>query len=323
MTSQSLATASPAAELPLTTRLLRLLQKRRSWFIGYLFILPWLVSLVLFDVIPFGMNLYLGTTSYSVGPVASAQFTGFANYERMFTQDDLFGKSLLNTLWYLAASVPLTVTLAFIIALLLNTNVRGVGIFRTIYYIPSVVPIVASSVIFLWMFNARFGAINQLLLAFGLTPVRWLSSPDWVKPAMVIVSLWGFGAQMIIFLAALQSIPEHLYEAVAIDGGGLWRRLRHVTIPLMTPTIFFNLLIGLISGFQVFTIAYIMLGPNGGPLQSGLFYMMHTYNNAFRYFNMGYASALSLVLFVIIFVFTILMVWTSNRWVYYGDESDM
>lgn len=305
------------------SRILLFMQKRRSWFIGYLFILPWLASLFIFDVYPFIMNLYLGFTDYAVGPVARAEIIGLANFERMFFNDDLFIKGLTNTFYYLAASVPLTVFLAFIIALLLNTEIRGVGIYRTIYYVPSVVPIVASSIIFLWMFNTRFGAINQFLVAVGATPVRWLSSPDWVIPAMVIVSLWGFGTQMVIFLAGLQSIPDHLYEAVAIDGGGLWQRLRFVTVPLMTPTIFFNLLVGLISGFQVFTLAYIMLGPNGGPLQSGLFYMMHTYNNAFRYFNMGYAAALSLVLFMIIFVFTIAMVWTSNRWVYYGDESDM
>jgi len=323
MTSQSLSAAAPAQQPSRMNRFLLFMQKRRSWFIGYLFILPWLVSLVIFDIYPFGMNLYLGFTDYAVGPVSRAEIIGLANFDRMLFKDDLFIKSLTNTLYYLAASVPLTVGLAFLIALVLNTEIRGVGIYRTIYYVPSVVPIVASSIIFLWMFNTRFGAINQFLVAAGATPLRWLSSPDWVVPAMVIVSLWSFGTQMVIFLAGLQSIPDHLYEAVAIDGGGLWHRLLFVTIPLMTPTIFFNLLVGLIAGFQVFTLAYIMLGPNGGPLQAGLFYMMHTYNNAFRYFNMGYAAALSLVLFIIIFVFTIVMVWTSNRWVYYGDENDM
>lgn len=301
--------------------LARLWDTRRAWIIGYVFILPWLISLVLFDVIPFIANLYLSLTDYSVGPVATAQWVGLAKYQEMF-QDQLFWKSLGNTAVYLVMSVPLTLLIALAVALLLNTEIRAVGLFRTLYYIPSVIPIVAGTIIFLWMLNTRFGVVNQLLLAVGLQPVRWLSNPDWVKPAMVLVSLWGFGAQMIIFLAALQDIPEQLYESVAIDGGGLWQRLRYVTVPLMTPTILFNLLVGIINGFQVFTTAYIMLGPSGGPLQSGLFYMMHIYNNAFRYFNMSYSAALSFVLFIIILVFTVVMLRTSNRWVYYGDEGE-
>lgn len=293
-------------------------RNRQRW-IGWLFILPWFISMLWFDAIPFGMNLYLGLTDYSVGPVEHANWIGLNNFERM-AEDALFRQSLSNTFYYIAFSVPLTLILAFTIALLLNTKIRLLAVFRTVYYIPSIIPVVAASVIFMWMFNARAGAVNQMLYAVGIDPVRWLTNPDYVKSTLVIISLWGFGAQMIVFLAALQGIPEQLYEAVAIDGGGIRARLRHIVIPLMTPTIFFNLLVGLIASFQVFTTAYIMLGPNGGPLQSGLFYMMHTYNNAFRYFEMGYASAMSFVLFLIILFFTLLMVWTSNRWVYYGDE---
>lgn len=293
--------------------------KRRSW-VGYLFILPWFIGMIWFDAIPFVSNLYLGSTDYAVGPVENANWIGLENYEKMFTEDDLFMKSMGNTVYYIVFSVPLTLLLALGIALLLNSEIRFMGMFRTIYYIPSVIPIVAASVIFMWMFNARSGAVNQVLFAIGIQPVRWLTNPDYIKMTLVIVSLWGFGAQMIIFLAALQGIPTHLYEAVAIDGGGLWSRLRYVTIPLITPTIFFNMLVGLIASFQVFATAFIMLGANGGPLQAGLFYMMHTYNNAFRYFQMGYAAAMSFILFLIIFVFTLIMLWTSNRWVYYGDE---
>ncbi len=275
--------------------------------------------MIWFDAIPFGMNLYLGLTDYAVGPVEQAHWIGLDNYEHM-VDDELFRKSLANTFHYIALSVPLTLTLAFGIALLLNTKIRFLALFRTVYYIPSIIPIVAASVIFLWIFNARSGAVNQILFAVGIKPIRWLTSPDYILYALVIISAWGFGAQMIIFLAALQGIPEQLYEAVAIDGGGLWARLRYIVIPLMTPTIFFNLLVGLIASFQVFTTAYIMLGANGGPLQSGLFYMMHIYNNAFRYFEMGYAAAMSLVMFLIILVLTLVMLWTSNRWVFYGDE---
>jgi multiple sugar transport system permease protein len=293
--------------------------KRRYW-IGYLFILPWLISVIWFDLIPFIANLYLGSTDYKVGPVEQAKWIGLENYIRMFTQDEQFAKSLGNTIFYMSFSVPLILMLALGIALLLNTNIRLRALFRTVYYIPSIIPTVAASVIFLWLFNARSGAVNQILFSVGIEPIRWLTSPDHIRTTLILISLWGFGAQMIIFLAALQGIPEHLYEAVAIDGGGLWARLRHVTLPLITPTLFFNLLVGIIASFQVFATAYIILGPDGGPLESGLFYMMHTYNNAFRYFQMGYASAMSFVLFLIILVFTLVMVWTSNRWVYYGDE---
>jgi multiple sugar transport system permease protein len=288
--------------------------------VGYLFILPWLIGMIWFDAIPFVTNLYIGATDYSVGSVEQASWVGLQNYVDLFTKDELFLKSLSNTVYYIVLSVPLTLLLAFTIALLLNTRIRFMTLFRTAYYIPSVIPVVAASVMFLWIFNARAGAVNQVLSMFGVAPIRWLTSPDFVKITLVIVSLWGFGAQMVIFLAALQGIPEHLYEAVAIDGGGLGARLRYVTLPLMTPTIFFNMLVGLISSFQVFASAYIILGPNGGPLQSGLFYMMHTYNNAFRYFQMGYAAAMSFILFLIILVFTLMLIWTSKRWVYYGDE---
>src|SRR5262249_38947228 len=257
---------------------------------------------------------YLSLTDYAVGPLASAHFIGFANYQHLFSADSLFIESLKNTAFFLIGSVPMTLALAFVIALLLNTEIRALGLFRTIYYVPSVIPIVAGSVVFLWIFNPRFGAINQFLVAVGAPPVRWLSNPDTIKPALILTSLWGFGAQMIVFLAGLQDIPEELYEAVALDGAALWQRLTFVTLPLMTPTLLFNLLVGLINGFQIFTTAYIMLGPDGGALNSGLFYMMHTYNYAFRYFQMGYASSLLMVLFVIILVITLLMVRTSNRW---------
>ncbi|QPC83348.1 sugar ABC transporter permease [Phototrophicus methaneseepsis] len=304
---------------PISQSLKRLLFSRGSW-VGYLFILPWFIGMIWFDAFPLVANIYLGSTDYAVGPVENANWVGLDNYVKMFTEDELFIKSIGNTVYYIVLSVPLTLLLSFGIALLLNTNIRMMGLFRTIYYIPSVIPIVAASVIFLWMFNARSGAVNQLLYAVGIQPIRWLTNPDYIKLTLVLVGLWGFGSQMIVFLAALQGIPAHLYEAVSIDGGGLFARLRYVTIPLMTPTIFFNMLVGLIASFQVFATAFIMLGANGGALQSGLFYMMHTYNNAFRYFQMGYAAALSLVLFIAMFLVNAVMMWSSNRWVYYGDE---
>ena len=229
---------------------------------------------------------------------------------------------MYNTVYYLGYSVPLRLIFAFLVALLLNLRVRGMQLYRTLFYVPSVVPLVAATVIFAGLLNTRYGLFNQLFVLLGITPVRWLSSPDAIKPSLIILSLWGFGGQMIIFLAGLQTIPDDLYEAVAIDGGTGWHRLIYITVPLMTPTIFFNLLLSLIGGFQVFEQVFILIGTNGGPLQSGLVYMLHVYNKAFRDFEFGYSAALSVILFCIIFVLTVVLVYTSNRWVFYGDAQD-
>lgn len=290
---------------------------RRYW-VGYLFILPWLISLLWFDIIPFAVNLILSLTNYSVG-LKMPDWVGLQNYVKLFTEDDLFLKSLYNTSYYLVFSVPLRLAAALGIALLLNTKVRGRGLFRTIFYIPSVVPIVATAVIFAGIFHSRYGVINHLLIFVGLDPIRWLTNPQWIKPSIIIMSIWSFGAQMVIFLAGLQGIPNELYEAADIDGASGMRKLLNITLPLITPSIFFNLVIGIIQGFQVFTQAYVMIGTDGGALQSGLFYVVYLYNNAFRYFKMGYAAAMSFVLFLIILFFTIIVNYTSKHWVYYQD----
>lgn len=292
--------------------------RHRNW-IGFLFIGPWFLSFLLFDLMPFAANLYLSFTDYSIGPV-QPNWVGLANYIEIFTKDKTFALSVSNTVYYMLFSVPLGLAFAFIVALLLNTRVRGMQIYRTIYYLPTIVPVVAVAIIFSGLLNTRYGFINQFLMLVGIDPVRWLSRPEWIKPSLIIMSLWGFGAQMVIFLAGLQNIPQELYEAVSIDGGGGWHRLRHITIPLMTPTIFFNLIIGIIGSFQVFTQVFVLIAADGGPLQAGLVYMMNVYNNAFRYFRKGYAAALSVILFLIILVFTLIMVRTSNRWVFYGDD---
>ena len=302
------------------SRLSELAFRYRHW-IGFLFIGPWLLSLLLFDIMPFFANLYLSFTDYSVGLV-QPNWVGLDNYIEMFTEDRIFAKSVYNTVYFLVFSVPLRLVLAFAFALLLNARLRGMQMFRTIFYLPSVVPIVAASIIFIGLLNTRYGVINQFLVLVGMDPVRWLSRPEWIKPSLILMSLWGFGGQMVIFLAGLQSIPSELYEAVSIDGGNGWHRLRHITVPLMTPTIFFNLIIGIIGSFQVFTQVFVLIGTTGGPLQSGLVYMINVYNNAFAYFRKGYAAALSVVLFLIILVFTVIMVRSSDRWVFYGDDDN-
>lgn len=304
---------------PGTSRPRRLPSKfNRRYWIGYLFIAPWLVSLLWFDIIPFIANLYLSLTDYSVG-LKIPDWVGLQNYATLFTEDDIFFKSLYNTTYYLVFSVPFRLAAALGIALLINTKVRGRGFFRTVFYIPSVVPIVATAVIFAGIFHSRYGVLNHLLILVGLDPIRWLSNPQWIKPSIIIMSVWGFGAQMVIFLAGLQAISGELYEAADIDGASGVHKLFKITLPLITPSVFFNLIIGIIQGFQVFTQAYVMIGTNGGALQSGLFYVVYLYNNAFRYFKMGYASAMAFVLFLIILCFTVVVNYTSKHWIYYQD----
>ena len=301
------------SESRVLTRLSRWRNRHRHW-IGWLFILPWFIGFLCFDVLPFFLNLYLSFTDFSVG-ARLPNWVGLANYKEMAGGDHLIGISFKNTVYYMGFSVPLLIIFAFSLALLLNANIRGRGIYRTIYYLPSLVPVVAASIIWLFMLRTRGGLVNLALGLVGLGPVPWLSRPEWAKPALILMSLWGFGGQMVIYLAGLQGISQELYEAAEIDGASGRQRLIHITIPLMTSTIFFNLIMGIIGSFQVFTAAFIMTG--GGPLNSTLFYMLHLYNNAFNYFKMGYASAMAVVLFFIILTLTLIVNWTSERWVYY------
>lgn len=288
--------------------------KSRHW-IGWLFILPWFIGFLWFDVLPLLLNTYLSFTDFTVG-AKIPNWVGLANYREMFGGDHLIGISFKNTLYYMGLSVPLLIILAFSLALLLNANIRGRGAYRTIFYLPSLVPAVASSMIWVFMLRTRNGLINQVLGLVGIPAIPWLGRPEWAKPALILMSLWGFGGQMVIYLAGLQGISQELYEAAEIDGASGLQKLIRITVPLMTPTIFFNLIMSIIGSFQVFTAAYIMT--NGGPLKSTLFYMLHLYNNAFRYFKMGYASAMALILFLIILTLTLIVNRTSERWVYYG-----
>ena len=205
-----------------------------------------------------------------------------------------------------------------LLAMLLNQKVIGLSVFRAVFYIPSVVPIVASSILWLWILNSQFGLLNVFLSYLGISGPAWLASPRWSKPSLIIMQTWGVGGTMIIFLASLQDVPRQLYEAAEIDGANVWHRFRHVTVPMITPTIFFALVMGIIGTFQTFVQVYIIT--NGGPADSTLFYVLYLYNNAFRYFRMGYASALAVILFFIILALTLVIVATANRWVYYEAE---
>lgn len=289
---------------------------RRRWgfLLGYLFIGPWLISFILFDALPIVSGFYHSFTKWNA--MGEAEWVGVNNFVEAVNRDSLFWKSVSNTLYYIGASVPLGIILAFGLALMLNASIRGQGAYRTIYYLPSVVPTVASVIVWIFIFETRRGILNWGLELVGLPPVRWLSSPDWAMPALIIMSLWGFGATMIIFLAGLQSIPTELYEAAEVDGAHVLHRLVRITIPLMTPTIFFTLVMNLVGAFQAFNNAFIMTA--GGPNNATLLYMLHLYTNAFSYFRMGYASALAVMLFVVVFGVTVIVYRTSDRWVYYN-----
>lgn len=301
------AQASSTTRVPLTWRMRR--------YLGYVFIAPWLVAFLAFDLFPTLSAFYYSFTDWNV-IAKQSNWVGTENYQRMFTGDRLFWKSVNNTLYYVAFSVPLGVVAGFLLALLLNTKVRFQGMFRTMFYLPAVVPTVAATMVWLWIFDTNNGILNWSLGLVGIDPIRWLTSPDWSKNALIIMSLWSIGGGMVIYLAGLQNIPQDLYEAADVDGASGWSKLVNITIPLMTPTIFFNLLLGLIGSFQVFNAAFIMTG--GGPVNSTRFYMLHLYEKAFQDSQMGYACAMAVLLFVVVLLITIFVNWTSKRWVFYG-----
>jgi multiple sugar transport system permease protein len=261
-------------------------------------------------------SVWLSMTDWDL--IRSPRFVGGANFVRM-ANDSLFYKSLWVTLYYTAFHVPLTLVLAFLVALLLNTNTRGIAFFRTLYYLPSIVPAVANSVLWIWIFNSEFGLLNLLLRNLGMNKVLWLQDPRTALPALIIMSLWSLGGTMIIYLAGLNGIPEQLYEAAKIDGAGSWARFWKITLPMMTPVIFFNLILQIIGSFQVFTASYLMT--RGGPNYATNFYVLYLFDNAFSWFDMGYAAALAWVLFFIILALSMLVFRSGSRWVYYEEGS--
>ena len=293
-------------------------RERKHLFTGLGFTSVWLVGLVAFTGYPVVASLYFSFCDYSI--LKAPVWSGLENY-RHLVHDELFWKSLRNTLFYAALAVPLGTVVSLALAVLLNQDVRGRTLFRTIFYLPSIVPVVASAMLWLWIFNGEYGLLNAalrpLLAPFGLAPPAWLADPNWAKPALVIMSLWGTGNAMVIYLAGLQNVPKELYEAAAIDGATGWRRFWHVTLPLLAPVIYFNVIVSLIGALQVFAQAFIMSeaangngnGSDGNPARSTLFYTIYLFSTAFYDLRMGYASAMAYVLFVIIAVLT----WLATR----------
>jgi multiple sugar transport system permease protein len=278
--------------------------------------MPWLLGFLLFTLGPMVASVFFSLTKWDL--LTAPQFIGLDNFRNAF-REELFWKSLYNTGYYTFLAIPLQMFTAVLLAVALNTKIHGTRLYRTLYYIPSLTPVVASSVLWIWFFNPNYGIANAFLKLFGLPPQMWFLDIQLAKPTFVLISLWGVGSSMIIILAGLQGVPQELYEAAEIDGANLLHRFRNVTLPLITPVIFFNLILGIINSFQVFTSAFIIT--QGGPYNATLFYFLYLYRNAFQYFKMGYASALAWLLFFIILAFTMVQVRLSDRWVYYEAKS--
>ena len=280
--------------------------------IGYVFISPFILGFLLWFLLPVLIAVWLTFTDWNL--IRPPRYVGLENILQM-PQDKLFWQALKVTSVFTLFSVPLSLILGFALALLMNTKVRGISLFRTVYYLPSIVPAVASAVLWAWIFNTEFGLLNVLVRALGFPKIAWLQDPQWTMPAFIMMSLWTLGSTMIIYLAGLQGIPETFYEAAKIDGAGRWAQLRHVTIPLMSPIIFFNLIIGIIGSFQIFTAGYLIT--DGGPQNATLFYVLYLYRNGFEYLSMGYAAALAWVLFAIILVLTVFVFKSVGKSVHY------
>jgi multiple sugar transport system permease protein len=290
-------------------------RRRTVW--GYIFIMPFILGFIFWFLIPALVAAYLAFQSWNL--LTPPRFVGLENIEKLF-QDPILPQSLKATFLYTILSVPLGLVLSFCLAMLINTKLRGIAIFRTIYYLPTIVPAVANALLWAWLLNTEFGLINTGLRALGGSKVAWLQEPAWAIPAFVLMSLWASGGAMIIFLAGLQGIPDIYYEAAEIDGAGPWEQLRFVTLPLMSPIILFNLVIGFIGSFQVFTSALLIT--NGGPQNSTLFLVLYIYRTAFQTRQMGYAAVLSWVLFLILMLLSFIVFKYFGSRVYYENPSD-
>lgn len=292
---------------------------------GLLFASPWLIGFVVLTVGPIIASFYYSFCYYNV--VKSPNWIGLENYQTLLFKDPHFLKSLYNTFYIMLLGVPLGLLVAFILAVLLNAPVRGVSVFRTIFFLPSVVPVVAVAILWVWLLNPEYGLINAMLALLDIRGPGWLTDPKWSKPALILTNVWGVGNTMIIFLAGLQQAPRALYEAAYVDGANWFRRMWHITIPAISAVIFFNLIMGIIGTFQYFTQVYIMTtgispeygGRAGGPQGSTLVYALYLYQNAFQNFHMGYASAMAWILFLITLVVVVVIIKTSG-WVHYTEE---
>ena len=295
---------------------LRMTRQTRN---GLLFVSPWLIGFAVFFAYPFFATIYYSFTDFS--GVGAAHWVGFRNYTNLF-HDHLFWTSLYNTGFYTLFELPLSTLAALGLALLLNMDVKGRAIYRTIFYIPSIVPIVASCMIFVWMFNPATGIVNDVLNDVHVTGPGWFFSTFWSKPSLILLGLWAVGQPMVIYLAGLQNIPAELYEVAALDGARAWARFRNITLPMLSPVILFNVILQLVACFSYFTQAQVIENNDiGGPGTSTWFYVQYLYEQAFQFLKLGYSSAMAFFLFVISAIVMVLLFRSSSRWVYYASEN--
>lgn len=298
---------------------------RKEELTGWLFALPWIVGFILFTAGPMLFSLYTSFTKYNI--IASPKWIGVENYQNLFFDDPLFYKAMANTFWMVIVKMPLVMVVAIGLALLLNVDIPGGKFFRTIIYLPNVLSGIAAIFLWQWILSPN-GLFNSALASFGIDGPGWFVDPAWTKPGLVLMGMWWIGGNVLIYLAGLKGIPRELYEAAEIDGAGSWQKTRYITLPLLSPTIFFEVVTGIIGTFQIFATAFIILGkekPVGEFGQSILFYVLYLYDRAFGKigqggFQMGYASAMAWVLFLIILVITGFQLWLAKRWVYYETE---
>lgn len=304
--------------------------KRRSWFgsrstrqkeelAGYLFILPGILGLLLFSVVPLGYALYISLTNFNI--LESPDWVGLRNYKYAFTGDDLFWPSLGRTFYFVLLSVPVGIILSLALALLLNQKLRGTSVFRTLFFLPSITPAVAAIFFWVWLLNPFFGIVNYALSKIGILGPLWLQGTDSAMPSLAIISLWATsgGTRMIILLAGLQGIPQDLYDAAEVDGANTWRKTINITIPMLTPTIFFVTVLSVIDALRVFTSVYI--GTDGGPAYATWVFSFHIFKQAFQFFEMGYASALGWIFFIVILAFTVVQFRLQSKWVHYEERT--
>ncbi len=284
---------------------------------GVLFASPWIVGLLIFHMYPLLMSAYYSFTSYSI--LESGSWVGLENYA-LLAQDDIFLKSILNTLYFTFIFVPLSIIVGVGMSIVLNMKIRGQGIYRTLFFMPSLVPPVATTIIWLWLLNPQFGLVNYWLEQIGISGPPWIGSEQWSKPSLILMSLWGVGQAIVIYLAGLQDISQEYYDAADVDGANVWQRMSYITLPLLTPVIFFNLIMGTIGALQNFVLPFMLSNGQGTPANSMMFYVMYLYINAFSYLKMGYASAMAWILFIIVVLLTALIFWSQKRWVHYQGK---
>ena len=290
--------------------------RKKEALAGYLFISPWIVGFLLYILGPLAASFVFSLWRWNL--LEAPTYIGFSNYQLMVRNPE-FWNALRVTAVYSFCRVPLTVIIGLLLAILLNQKIKGLGLFRTIFYLPSVLPGVAVAMLWMWIFNPEFGLINWMLDKFlGIQGPGWIYDEAWIIPSLILMSLWWVGANMLVYLAGLQGIPTELYEAAEIDGAGMAARFFRVTLPMISPVLFYNIIITLIQSFETFTQVYVMLGQT--PRRNGQFFVLYLYNNAFKFFRMGYASALAWVFFFILVTFTLLIFKSSSAWVYYEGE---